>query len=89
MIIKITRRFARQYEKADKKIRKVFEQRLELFRSNPYHSLLNNHMLVGRYSGYRSINITGDWRALYKEIKDNSETIVLFEVFGTHSQLYR
>ncbi|GAI64559.1 unnamed protein product, partial [marine sediment metagenome] len=35
---------------------------------------------------YRSINITGDWRALYsKPDKD----IIIFEALGIHSQLYR
>jgi len=39
--------------------------------------------------GYRSINITGDWRALYT-IKGDGKggEIAVFEILGTHSQLY-
>lgn len=33
-----------------------------------------------------SINITGDWRAIYMPININE---VLFIAFGTHSQLYK
>jgi mRNA-degrading endonuclease YafQ of YafQ-DinJ toxin-antitoxin module len=33
-----------------------------------------------------SINITGDWRAIYMPINNNE---VLFIAFGTHSQLYK
>lgn len=42
-------------------------------------------MLSGNYSGFHSINITGDIRALYEEI-DGS--YVIFEFIGTHSELY-
>ncbi|MBI2330404.1 type II toxin-antitoxin system mRNA interferase toxin, RelE/StbE family [Candidatus Daviesbacteria bacterium] len=59
--------------------------RLELFIINQFHPQLNNHSLTGKYKGNRSINITGDWRAIYSEEKDS----VIFELLGTHSQLYR
>ena len=55
-----------------------------MFSLNPYDLRLNNHILSGKWSGYRSINITGDWRAIFRE----TETGVYFIVLGTHSQLY-
>jgi mRNA-degrading endonuclease YafQ of YafQ-DinJ toxin-antitoxin module len=39
--------------------------------------------------GYRSINVTGDWRALYSEQQQNGKEIIVFEMLGTHSQLYQ
>ena len=52
---------------------------------NPFHSLLNNHALSGKYSGYRSINIGGDLRAIYEPI---SLDIAFFIIMGTHPELY-
>lgn len=76
--------FKKQYEKSSKKIQKSFDQRLELFKRNPYSPILRNHQLRGVKEIVRSINITGDWRALYRE---KNETIAFFAL-GTHSQLY-
>lgn len=89
MKIKFAKKFVKQYEKADQKVKDAAKKKLELFRNNPSHPQLKNHPLTGRLADYRSINITGDWRALYSEYKDNEGNIVIvFEVIGTHSQLY-
>lgn len=77
--------FSKQYGKAGRKIRSAFDERLELFLLDPFHPLLNNHALTGKYKGMRSINVTGDWRAIYSENKE----AVIFELLGTHSQLYK
>lgn len=61
-------------------------QRIEMFRDNGNLDQLHDHALKGKYQGYRSINITGDVRALYYEKQDGK--IVLFAFIGTHSQLY-
>ena len=81
--------FDKHLKKAPVKIVKAFRSRYELFTDNPYHPLLNNHALKGRMEGYRSINITGDWRALYT-IKGDGKggEIAVFQTLGTHSQLY-
>jgi addiction module RelE/StbE family toxin len=47
--------------------------------------ILNNHKLKPPYDEYRSINITGDFRLLYKKMGD----IFVFAKMGTHSQLYK
>ncbi len=85
MEIRFNASFRKQYGKADGKIKKAFSERLKLFRQNPHHPLLRNHILTGNYKNYRSINITGNWRALYLE----REGYVEFEILGTHSQLYK
>lgn len=48
---------------------------------------LNNHVLRGKLRGLRSINITGDWRAIFREYKKDKQ--ILFDSLGTHSQLYK
>lgn len=83
--IDYSKKFDKQFRKAPLEIKIAFRERFELFLQNPYHSLLNNHALVGFFSNYRSINITGDWRAIYSETREE----VIFKLLGTHSQLYK
>jgi len=85
MSVRFSRKFTKQYRKANSKIRAAFDERLKLFLEDPHHILLNNHQLIGKLKNYRSINITGDWRAIYSS---RNKTII-FEVLGTHSQLYK
>ncbi len=86
MKITFHKNFRKQYKKAPSEIQNVIDKRLVLFQSNPIHPLLRNHALTGQYQGCRSINITGDWRAIYQE----SETsIIIFLTIGTHSKLYK
>ena len=90
MEIKYSPQFVRQYRKSSYKIKKAFEERRKLFGTNPENPLLRNHALTGDYKGYRSINITGDWRAIFSEYRDNTgEKVIVFEMIGTHSQLYK
>lgn len=85
MSVRYSRKFTKAYQKADQKIKKVFENRLKLFFQNPFHPTLNNHILKGEYQNCHSINITGDWRAIYSK-KGNT---FIFEILGTHNQLYK
>lgn len=86
MSINFSRQFVKQYRRAPTKICQHFDKKFLLFKQNPHHQLLNNHKLRGKYFGFRSINVTGDWRAIYSEPKKN---IIIFAVLGTHSQLYK
>ncbi len=81
--------FNKQYSKAIPSIKNAFQLRLNLFMNDYNNSQLHNHPLKGKYKGLRSINITGDWRALYFEKTENNQKIITFMLFGTHSQLYR
>ncbi len=89
MIIRFTDEFRKQYRKADKRIKKSFDKRLELFIKNPNSPQLNNHPLREPYQGQRSIDITNDWRAIYKSIESSDEAIIYFTALGVHSHLYR
>ncbi|MFH1535893.1 MAG: type II toxin-antitoxin system mRNA interferase toxin, RelE/StbE family [Patescibacteria group bacterium] len=83
--IDYSKTFDKQPKKAQLSIKIAFRNKFETFLINPFHPQLNNHPLSGNYKGYRSINITGDWRALYSENK----VAIIFELLGTHSQLYK
>lgn len=89
MIIRFTDHFRKQYKKADVRIRKRLKQRLAIFIKNPNDLQLRNHPLHREYEGKHSIDITSDWRAIYREVgKVEDEVIVYFTAIGTHSQLY-
>ncbi len=79
------KQFIKDYEKLPVKIHKAIKERLTLFVENPFSKKLNNHGLEGKYKEYRSINIAGDYRAIYKEV---SKEEVVFVKIGTHAELY-
>ncbi len=88
MIVKYTDNFLKQLKKSNVRIRKAFKQRLVLFVKDPNDLELNNHSLHEPYLGYRSIDITADYRAIYKEVIQEVDTYIYFSSFGTHTQLY-
>lgn len=88
MIVKYTDSFLKQLKKSDVRIRKAFKQHLLLFVENPNDLELNNHPLQREYVGFRSIDITADYRAVYKEVIAENGTYIYFTSFGTHPQLY-
>lgn len=87
MQIEYSRRFIKELKRAPQKIQVAFRDRLALFVENKFHPILNHHVLGGELDGCRSINITGDWRAVYEELKNGD--VVFFVMIGTHSQLYK
>lgn len=89
MNIKYSATFKKQYKKAPKKIQAKVKERISLFVQDPTNQTLNNHALTGKFQGYRSINITGDWRAIYSlRLDPKSKEECYFDLVGTHSQLY-
>jgi addiction module RelE/StbE family toxin len=77
--------FDKSYKKCSKKVQTQFQKRLKLLLENPYHPLLENHALHEEWKDFRSINITGDYRALYYYLNDNT---IEFIIIDTHSNLY-
>jgi len=78
-----------QFEKRARKlpigIRKALIERLKIFEADPHHPLLNDHALQGDRTGFRSINITGDWRLVYQHV---SEDVIVLNELDTHHNLY-
>jgi addiction module RelE/StbE family toxin len=89
--VRYSKQFEKDFLRAPQKVQLAFRKRRELFQLDQNHPQLRNHALTGKYKGLRSINITGDWRALYAEqSKDRAiEIIALFHAIGTHSKLYK
>lgn len=87
--IDFSKRFDKQFKKSPLEIKIAFKKRLKLFIQDPLGPQLRNHPLRGVLQDHKSINITGDWRALYSEFKGKEEVIIIFEMLGKHSQLYR
>lgn len=85
MKIRFNRGFKKQYKKLSKKERDRVDGAIRLFSRDPFHLVLNNHSLRGDYFGFRSINIGGDLRAIYKLISDD---VAYFTAVGRHSELY-
>jgi len=86
MSIRFHRNFEKQYEKLGNKEKKKFRQNIDIFLNDEFNPILNNHPLKGEYKGYRSFNVTGNIRAIYKqEIKGR----VIFIAIDKHSNLYK
>lgn len=85
MKIILHRNFKRQYKKLKEGERRKFKTRRNLFLENPLHPLLNNHALHGEYRDFRSINVGGNLRVIYKEIDSRTVHFILID---THSNLY-
>ncbi|MBI4091978.1 MAG: type II toxin-antitoxin system mRNA interferase toxin, RelE/StbE family [Candidatus Levybacteria bacterium] len=80
--------FLRQLKKLDVRIRNRFKEVIIIFSKDPINSELNNHKLKDEWAGYRSINVTNDYRAIYEVVKVGGEAFAYFSAIGTHEKLY-
>ncbi len=84
MEIVFHKNFKKKLKKLSPKIQDQFCDRLETFIEDKNHKTLNNHSVDKIFTDCRSINVTGDYRAIFKEDGD----VVNFVNIGTHSELY-
>lgn len=84
MEISFNKKFAKRLLKVSPRVYEQFRSRIQLFTENKYHRQLNNHSVDRVFPDCRSINVTGDYRAIYQELDGE----VLFVDIGTHSELY-
>ena len=80
--------FDKSIAKLDKKIIMKVIDSLEVFQKNPLDPQLHNHSLKWKIAWFRSLNVTGDYRIIIRELSNNSYEIVELIDVGTHSQLY-
>ena len=85
MIVYYSKKFQKSYRKLSVKLREQFKERRDLFLKNPFDSKLNNHLLHDPYAGCRSINVTGDYRAIFYY---ETESVIQFIIIGTHHELF-
>ena len=76
--------FQKLLARSPTEIKQAVQDTIDLFEENPHNPGLRNHSLSGKYQDFRSIDVTEDWRALYRE---ESERFV-FSDLGTHEELY-
>jgi len=89
MTIKYTKEFTAKLKKQNVRIRKSFKKAINQFAQDPQDTELNNHALSREWQGHRSINITADFRGIYKETQSRNEKIIYFVALGTHKKLYK
>ena len=80
------KRFDKMASKLSPKVKAKMVQRVTLFSKDPLDYMLRNHALNTPYEGSYSIDITGDYRAIYSLVDDQT---AMFTHIGTHSQLYK
>lgn len=85
MYLHYSKLFKKKYKALSPQIKSKVEEKLAIFVADQFDEVLNNHKLNGEYKGYRSINITGDIRIVYR-VED--DTICYLHTIGTHSDLY-
>lgn len=76
--------FLKDFKKLSLSTKNNFYKRQEIFIKNRFDPVLNNHSVGSAFPKCRSINITGDYRAVFKEEKGG----VIFILINTHSELY-
>lgn len=89
MNVKLSPEVIKKLKQSKVIIRKSFKEKILIFSKNPDDPQLDNHALTKEWQGYRGIDITSDWRAIYKETQKNEETVAYFVALGTHDELYR
>jgi len=78
------KQFDKNFSKLSKKTKEKAVKQFKIFLTDPADQFLGNHRLHGKWSKYRSINITGNIRAIYIQ---NGEIAIFIDI-GTHSELY-
>ena len=78
------KQFQKQYHRLPVKLQNQFDRRLELFLSDKHHPKLRVHPLKGSYLGYHSLDVSGDYRAIFKLYANQ----VIFIAIGSHTGLY-
>lgn len=75
-------------KKLDVRIRKSFKKAINTFSKDSNSLELNNHELKRKWEGFKSIDVTAGFRAIYHEIEELDESIAYFVALGTHDELY-
>jgi len=81
--------FIQKLKKLDVRIRKSFRERIAIFQLNPSDPILDKHPLEWELTGYQSIDITANYRAVFEELQEGNEIMYFFFLIGTHEELYK
>lgn len=84
MRVDFHKNFKKSYSKLSSKLQSQFDVRLALYLEDHTNPILNIHKLHGKEKGFYSLNVTADYRAVFKLTDD----LIIFYKIGTHSELY-
>lgn len=73
--------FLKRFNKLPLEIKKLADNKVEIFKNNPLHPSLRLHMLKGRFAGSWSISLSKNYRIVF-ERKANGD--ILFLSVGSH-----
>lgn len=85
--IKVSSNFDKDLDRAPIEIQIVFREVYELFRQDPENKLLRIHSLTKlgkKHFGLWSLDVTEDWRAIYRK----EGNVIIFIMLSTHEILY-
>lgn len=82
MEVRYTSRFGREAKKVPRHLRNIVEQRVELFKQDPFNSRLKTHKLTGALKEFWSFSIDYRYRILFEFVESN---MALFHSIGDHS----
>lgn len=80
-IIKVSKKFEKQYKHIPKNIKNQAKEKESVFRKNPFDKILNTHKLHGKEKDIWSFNINYSYRIKFIFLSDEE---VLFLEMGTH-----
>lgn len=84
MEVKFHRNFKKKFKKLPVKIQERFYERLDILFQNKFERVLNNHVVDPVFPHCSSINVSGDYRAIFED----HDGVIIFLTIGTHSELY-
>ncbi len=82
MHIYYSSKFAREYRKLPRTVKRRAEAAEKIFRSNPFDERLRTHKLAGRLKTFWSFSVTTRYRIIF-EFQDGD--VVWFHSIGDHS----
>lgn len=85
MIVRISSKFKKSYRKLPESVKSKAKEKEKIFRVNPFATRLDTHTLHGKYKGYWSFTVVGQYRIMFAFIDSDK---VDFINIGTH-EIYK
>lgn len=82
MIIRLTSKFKKAYQKMPKAVKSKAEEKEKIFLKNPFDSRLNTHKLHGKYKEYLTFSVVGQYRIMFTF---SGKEFIDFINIGTHN----
>ena len=84
LTIHYAKKFQKEFKRAPISVREKAVERIKELHAGAHNPLMDIHPLHGEYFCFKSCNVTGDWRIIYRIVGEVLELARL----GTHPQLY-